>query len=139
MKLASYKGTRTGIAGLFSITVRWWLGGSYSHTELVFSDGMSGSSSWVDGGVRLKHIDYDPQKWDIIDINGDEANARAWFESHAGQAFDLIGLLGFVVRRGTQDRGKWFCSESCAAALGFTDPFRFDPCSLPVALRRIEE
>lgn len=135
MKLASYKGTRPGIAALFSIGVRWWLSGQYSHTEIVFSDGMCGSSSWVDGGVRLKRIDITPEKWDTITLNGDEAKARAWYESHAGQKFDLIGLLGFVVRRGTQSRGKWFCSESCAAALGFTDPHRFDPCSLPVVLR----
>ena len=140
MILASYKCNRPGIRGLFNIMTRWWLGGPYSHTELIFSDGISGSSSWLDGGVRLKKIDYTSGKWDFKTIDGDEKAARQWFEDHAGQPFDLLGLLGFVWRRGTESRGKWFCSESVAAALQFHDPHRFDPCSLHFATKsRAEE
>jgi hypothetical protein len=135
MNLASYKSNRPGLRGLFNMAVRWWLGGKYSHTEIIFSDGMCGSSSWLDGGVRLKRIDIKADHWDITPINGDEKSARHWFEIHQGQGFDLLGLLGFVWRRNTEHRGRWFCSEACAAALGFSEPHRFDPCSLPVALR----
>ena len=140
MKLASSKGTRPGIAGLFSISVKWWLSGPYSHTELFFSDGLSGSSSWLDGGVRIKRIEFDPDHWDVIEVRGDEERARQWFQSHQGQKFDLLGLLGFIWRRGTQERGRWFCSESVGAALGLDQPWRFDPCSLPIAVSiRTEE
>lgn len=140
MILASYKSNRPGIKGLFNRVTRWWLGGKYSHTELIFSDGVSGSSSWLDGGVRLKVITFNPDHWDFIKINGDERAARQWFAEHSGQPFDLLGLLGFVWRRNTETRGKWFCSESVAAALQFHEPYRFDPCSLPAALQnRAEE
>lgn len=136
MKLACFKGTRPGIAGLFSISVRWWLGGPYSHTELVFSDGYSGSSSWLDGGVRLKLIDFDQSKWDFYEIKGDEQAAMHWFLTHQGEGFDLLGLIGFVWSRGTHRRRKWFCSEAVAASLGVPEPFRFDPCTLPNVFKR---
>lgn len=137
MKLACYKGNRPGIAGLFNRAVRWWLGGKYSHTELVFSDGYSGSSSWLDGGVRLKKIDFDPAKWDLFDIGTDamEAFALHWFLTNQGAKFDLLGLLGFIWRRGTRDNGKWFCSASVAAALGYEESYRIDPCLLPIILK----
>ena len=114
MKLALYKG-RTR---LFNRLVSWWLGSPYSHAEIVFSDGMCGSSSGSDGGVRLKQFFLDPLKWDVIDIEGDELGARNWFSVYSGQKYDYLGLLGFVWRRGTQDKGRWFCFEACAAALG---------------------
>lgn len=135
MILASYKGTRPGIAGLFSIAVRWWLGGDYSHTELIFSDGVSGSSRHPDGGVFLKEVEYDREEWYFIQIDGDELAARAWFEKHEGEDFDFLGLLGFVWTRGLNRRRRWFCSEAVAAALGFQEPHRFDPCSLHAILK----
>lgn len=138
MKLASYKGTRPGLAGLFNRAVRWWLGGKYSHTELVFSDGVSASSSWLDGGVRYRLITFDPAKWDLIEIDGDEQAARQWFKDHGGDSFDIVGLFGFVWRRSTHNRARWFCSESVAASLGFPDPYRFDPCSLPCVFKRVD-
>jgi hypothetical protein len=128
VKLACYKGTRPGLRGLFNVAVRWWLSGQYSHCEIVFSDGVCGSSSWMDGGVRLKVIDLDPARWDTFEINGDEHAARRWFEEHAGQPYDLLGLLGFVWRRGTHQRSKWTCGEAAAASLGKPEPFRYDPC-----------
>jgi hypothetical protein len=114
MKLALYKGR----ARLLNRLVSWWLSSPYSHAEIVFSDGMCGSSSGSDGGVRLKRFFLDPLKWDLIDIEGDENQARAWFEAHAGEKYDFLGLLGFVWRRGTHDQNKWFCFEACAASLG---------------------
>jgi hypothetical protein len=114
MKLALYKG-RTR---LFNRAVCWWLRSNYSHAEIVFSDGMCGSASHTDGGVRLKLIDLTPDKWDVFEIKGDEVAARNWFNVHAGQKYDVLGLLGFVWRRGTQDGNKWFCFEACGASLG---------------------
>ena len=72
MKLACYKGKRGGTAGFFDAAVRWWTRGPYSHVELVFSDGMSASSSMRDGGVRFKEIEYHPDRWDFIELNVDE-------------------------------------------------------------------
>ena len=138
MKLASFKGTRPGIAGLFSIGCRFWLGGPYTHTEIVFSDGWAGTSRAVEGGVVLHKITYPADEWDLIEIDGDEAYARKWFEDHAGAKFDYFGLLGFVWRRKDGQQTRWFCSESISDALGFPEPFRFDPCTLPNIFKRVK-
>ena len=113
MKLASFKGTRPGIAGLFSIGCRWWLGGPYTHTELVFSDGWAGIPQRR-GRVVLHKITYPADEWDLIEIDGDESPARAWFALHAGAKFDYLGWpIGFVLSRGTHEGQRWFCS-SCS-------------------------
>jgi hypothetical protein len=140
MILASYKGIRPGLTGLFSRAVRWWLGGEYSHTELIFSDGIAGSSRHPDGGVTLRVVEFKAGEWDLLHIDGDERAARQWFEEHEGEDFDFLGLLGFVWTRGLNSRRRWFCSEAVAASLGFSEPHRLDPCSLHAILkRRVEE
>lgn len=130
MKVAFYKGTRSGLAGLYSIGVKSWTRSKYSHAEIVFSDGMAASSSFADGGVRFKHIDFDPAKWDFIEITGDESKARKWFVSHEGKAYDIIGNVGFVIGLIRDGSDKWSCAESIAAALGYLEPWRFSPAIL---------
>lgn len=128
MKAAFYKGTRPGIAGLYNRLVRWWRKGPYSHVELVFSDGISASSSFEDGGVRFKQIDFDPDNWDLIELPGyDEPAARAWFEQHEGEPYDVLGNIGFLWRPISGMRWMQFCSEAFLSALGFHDTWRFCP------------
>mgnify|MGYP006316188605 CR=1 FL=1 len=132
MKIAFYKGTKTGLAGVYNRGVRWIEAGEYSHCELIFSDGISASSSFMDGGVRFKEIDYSLEKWDIIDIPwADEARARKYFEVRAGKVkYNLRGNIHFIFGfiRGNTD-GE-FCSEACAGALGFNNPWQFPPNQL---------
>lgn len=52
--------------------IQWWTGSIYSHCELVV-DGACYSSSAMDGGVRCKRIDLDPEKWDVVDLPWAEA------------------------------------------------------------------
>ena len=120
MKLAFYKGTRTGLAGLYNRLVRLIDGSIYSHAEVVFSDGMAASSSYMDGGVRFKTISFDPAKWDLVDAPAwfDEDRARAWFVAHDGAAYDLAGNLRFVLPFWPHSRSKWFCTEAIAASGG---------------------
>ena len=128
MKAAFYKGTRPGFAGLYNRLVRWWCNGPYSHVELVFSDGISASASFADGGVRFKAIDYDDERWDFLDLRGfDEVAARQWFVDHEGMKYDLLGNLGFIWRpiKGREDMA--FCDEAILCALGFQDAWRFCP------------
>jgi len=134
MKLAFYKGTRPGLSGVMNRIIRWWTHSPYSHCEVVFSDGACGSASFEDGGVRLKTIEMSPDKWDLIEIDGDEVSARNWFMIHYGQGYDVLGLFGFIWRRGINNRAKWFCSEACAASLHITDSEQFTPHLLKVAL-----
>jgi hypothetical protein len=135
MQIALYKGTRPGIGGLFNILTRWWLGGRYSHCELIFSDGMAASSSFLDKGVRFKRIDFNPAHWDVFSIGGDEAAARRWFTEHEGDGYDVLGLARFVLQPFEGDQFRWVCSEAIMAALGYDEPWRFDPCVMAPVLR----
>lgn len=135
---AFYKGTRPGISGLYNRIVRWWTRSEYSHCELVFSGGFSGSASFIDGGVRLKVIDFDPEKWDVIELPGDlEADAFIWFLDHRGANYDLLGNIHFIVSRVANSEKRWFCSEAIGAALGMTEAWRFDPASLAEIFRSL--
>lgn len=137
MQIAFYKG-RTRF---FNRLVSWWLSGPYSHAELILDTDAGGyaacaSSSFLDGGVRLKYMRLDPEHWDIVDVQGDKATAWAWLKEHDGDQYDTFGLLGLVWRRGKGNPDKVWCSESVAAMLGYDEPWRFDPMTLYVALTR---
>lgn len=140
MKAAFYRGTRPGLQGIYSRAVRAIDRGPYSHCELVFSDGLSASASWVDGGVRFKDIDYSqhPEHWDFMALPDElEDYARSWFEFNMGLPYDLMGNVRFVLPW-LADSGKgWFCSEAMAAALRLEEPWRFGPNGLAALLPRL--
>jgi len=135
LQAAFYKDTRPGLAGIYSRVVRWWTKSPYSHVELVVSTGRAWSSSFEDGGVRSKLIDFDPARWDLVDLPPAlEHAAIAWFEAHRGAGYDLVGNLQFVLAPIPHSRKRWFCSEAVAAALGIPDPWRYSPGALASAL-----
>lgn len=137
MRAAFYKGTRPGWQGLYSRAARFIDRGPYSHCELIFSDGLSASASYIDKGVRMKRIDYDPEHWDIVELAGfDEQAARDWVEDRLGEGYDLWGNLRFIFGWVRDDDARWFCSEALMAALGFPEPWRFGPNGAASALRR---
>lgn len=139
-RIAFYKGTHAGIKGLYNRLVRAWTRGPYSHVEVVFTDGTCGSASYVDGGVRYTRIDFDPAKWDMLVLPpGLEAAARAYFDAHLGEGYDLLGNLHFLIGFIPDARRRKFCSEAAAEALGLRDGWRYDPSSLyPIVLRLAE-
>lgn len=123
VSLAFYKGTDEWLDRL----TQWWTRSAYSHCELVI-DGLAYSSSPRDGGVRVKAgIDFTSAHWDVIHVRAHAPSVCAWFEQHARQRYDYVGLLGFVLPWHLGSRRAWFCSEACAAALGLREPETFDP------------
>lgn len=127
MRIAFYKGTDPGLGGLMDRAIRGYMRGSYSHSELVFSDGWTGVASTEFNGVALIQRDYDPAKWDLVDVDGDEPLARAWFYHNLNKPYDWLGDFGFVFRPIRGLDGAYFCSEAVAAALGWKEPWRYDP------------
>lgn len=122
---------------LFNRLTSWWTEGPYSHTEILFSDGMSGSASFRDKGVRLKRIEYEPSKWDfLVPPKGLGENlARAYIESRLGHRYDVKGLASFVLQN-LKDNGKRdFCSEVCMGALGYPESWRYSPNLVTSALQ----
>lgn len=133
---AFYRATRPGLQGIYSHAVRVVDRGPYSHCELMFSDGLSGSASFIDGGVRIKAIDYNPDHWDFIDLPPElETPARKWFEQHRGEPYDLSGNLRFVCWMVRESPNGWFCNEAMGAALGHLEPWRIGPNGLAAVLR----
>lgn len=126
MHIALYKGR----GRLFSKIVCFWTQSPYSHCELVFSDGMCGSSYDLDLGVRLTKIDFDPRHWDFLKIEGDEEYARSWFEAHAKEPYDYVGLLSYVLPI-KNNPYKWTCVKAVLTALKYEDAWRFEPSMLP--------
>ncbi len=140
MKVAFYKGTRPGLQGIYSRIVRLIDRGPYSHCELVFDSGLCASASYIDGGVRFKQIDFDPAKWDFIEVPwADPEKAFDWFSKHAGEPYDLAGNLHFVFGVVPDGKGRWFCSEAVAAAMGLPEAWRFGPNGLAALLTFLED
>ena len=117
MKLLSYRGRGRKLDRL----IKWWTNGSYSHSEIQFSDGICFSSSSRDGGVRFKRIDINPDRWSSVDIPiKDEAALITWCKTQVGRKYDWRGILGFGImpfRDNLQNRKKWYCSEICAEVI----------------------
>lgn len=134
MKVAFYRADR-------STTRRWmakfadWITGNYgySHVELIFSNGLSFSSSDRDGGTRFKNIKYDPSRWVIYEIPASASYEYRTFhraKEIAGQKYDYLGILFYhLIPIKLQGNNRWWCDEAVSYALGFRN-FRKNPNKL---------
>ena len=132
--LASYKSTRPGWHGLINRVIRFFTKSEYSHSEICEGDPLAGpvnclSSVGSEGGVRLKHMQLSPDKWDVIALPNVPARMFwEFFRANRGYSYDFIGcvrtVLPFVSR---EHKTKWFCSEVCAEIIGHTEPWRMHP------------
>ncbi|MDT4848868.1 hypothetical protein FQZ97_829720 [compost metagenome] len=134
--LALYKGK----GQLFNQLIRLWTGSMYSHCEIVMPDGRWLSASAMDGGVRAKRIDQKPEHWELIPVPwANPMVIEDVFENHQGKGYDWAGIfLSQLLSSGLHDRRRMFCSEFCAAALGFHGiGQRFSPVLLGEVVHRI--
>lgn len=129
MKVAFYKAKGTLFDALIKIwtcpitelfTGKWKH--SYSHCEVIFSDGIWFSSSPRDGGVRYKYIVEAPDTWDILTLDVPlqaELMVRDWCTKQVGKKYDWVGvLLGQLLHMGyIQDPHRWYCSEIVSTIL----------------------
>lgn len=134
--LALYKGTKPGIPGLQNRLGRLLDRGPYSHTELIFSNRLSASSSFMDGGVRTKDIGYSSVGcWDFLPLPIRlEERAKTWFLEHDGLKYDILGNIRFATGFAKDHPTKWFCSEADMASLGFSEAFRYGPSGAATVL-----
>lgn len=109
-----------------------------NHNIIISSIGSGATKAGASVGVRIKNIKMPSYKWDFIEVEADPERVRAWFEGQAGKKYDYLAWLGFLWRRETGSRNRWFCSEAVATALGYADGWRFDPNTLFVVLRGID-
>jgi hypothetical protein len=109
--------------------IAWVTWGKYSHAEVKLTDGPGAAGpcitgSFVDGGVRWKHIDLKSGRWQRYKINPevvlyvDELTAAEWVECRKGQRYDMLGMLLVPFTWWSKKlfrRNRWFCSELSAA------------------------
>ncbi len=133
---AFYKGNHAGVPGIYNRLVKARGRGLYSHGEMVFSDGLSASSSFMDHGVRFKQIDYSKStEWDFINLPPEmEAYARAYFIARLGFPYDLMGNVFLTIGFVNHSTNALFCSEALAEALQIPEGFRFEPNALAALL-----
>jgi hypothetical protein len=123
---------RYGDSRLFARAVCWFRGGDAAHCEAVPEwDTATGehtciSSSFLDGGVRLKRMPLPADKWRIYEVEVEAVRAWGWFFEHRGEGYDSLGLFGFVWRPIRGWARKWFCSEAVAAIMLLDKPESFD-------------
>jgi hypothetical protein len=137
LSVAFYKGVRPGISGLYNRLGRHLDRGPYSHCEMVFSNGLSGSSSYVDKGVRFKLIGYSSVGyWDFLPLPSTlEDRAFAWMHRHQGLKYDILGNLRFASNFARDSEDKWFCSEAIMSMSGFPEAYRFGPSGAATMLQ----
>lgn len=127
VKIALYIGD--GQIGNWAI--RKWTKRKESHCEIIVN-GMSYSSSLMDGGVRKKRILYSSDNWYFIEIPwASTESIISYYQQTAGNSYGFVSLLSSqVFNRNTDDSDSDFCSEWCARALGLPSPNSYSPGTL---------
>lgn len=90
------------------------------------------------GGVRLKRITINPEKWEIDPLYHDPEIVMKIFKACEGDVYDyklILGFLSWPFMLTKQSERKATCSKFCAAALDYREPYRFDPADLTMAVR----
>jgi len=134
-RLAFYKGrkseNRKSLIGDWLIC--WVTDHWASHVELVASMFPAWSevlsSSLRDGGVRPAYRSLAPERWVIVEFDGDSTEAIDHVRSRIGTPYGWPDLLSFLLPfRVSTD---WdFCSEVVARALKLGDPWHQSPGDL---------
>lgn len=98
--------------------IRLFTGKPYSHCELAINipgtrNYKCYTSSPRDGGVRVKTMPLDRDKWDLIRLlTLSEEVVIQHFIKDKGKKYDFLGAVGVVI--GTPENPKYyFCSEWC--------------------------
>jgi hypothetical protein len=139
--LASYKGTRPGLHGLFNRAIRYRSRSIYSHSEVCIGDPLKGavlcvSASGVDGGVRGKVMQLSPDKWDVVALPWvHEQCVMDVLRDEDGCGYDYCGVARFAAPWLPDlllmpSDSAWFCSELAAHIMGLSEPWRYAPAEL---------
>lgn len=134
VKLAFYK----GLGRPWDWLVRLATLSRYSHVEIVLPDGTWVSSSPRDGGVRVKRITPNPERWDFIEVPCGQCRAEtALLRVSAFAKYDWLGAVFAPFRWiKAENPSRWFCSELAAWYMNMKRPAKYTPGRLYRELRR---
>jgi len=125
IKVALYKKSKTLFGRLIRLkqNLQWYAGrySQYSHTELVFEDGLFFSSSETDWWVRFKKIKPKKRNWDFIEIeitNSQYDKILKFCKSQENNNYNFTGIvLAQICNLNIKKDTEWFCSEITSRAL----------------------
>ena len=114
---------------------RFFTNGKYSHCEIAIRDEEGKysiySASVRDGGVRVHHgEELTTGQWTLVPVDISEAAVIKYFDEHKGRGYDFFGAIGCAMTWIKNSSSRMFCSEFCAGALGYDEPWRFSPSEL---------
>jgi hypothetical protein len=119
-----FKGT-----ALVSKLIRWQSRSEYSHAAIG-----DGTHVWeaVGSGVRKLHVEDLPTHYSRVHCDKftvpmtpvQEEGVVHFLNKQIGKPYDMTMVIRFLTRNQAhrESRGKWFCSELVAAALGKAQP-----------------
>lgn len=130
IQIALYKGPPVDdlVKSITHYAIRFRTWSKYSHAELVI-DGWSYSSSVRDKGVRRKQIEFDPERWDVFEIDPKRVNldyALAFFLRYEGSEYDWWNIVRYVLPFVPQRHNQFVCFEFVAAMLNAPGYYRVD-------------
>lgn len=111
---------------------KFWESATYSHVEMLFSNGESFSSSQRDNGTRWKAIKYD-HKWDFVHIpDVNEETIKSLCIREENKRYDWVCLFfSNLFPFNIQHHSKWICSEICSRLVfGIKDSHKYNPQTL---------
>ena len=121
--------------------IRAATGYSESHVELlvvpmVKPSNVCISASKRDGKkVRQKAIEWKAGHWEFVEVptlHGADTHRRA--AQHLGARYDTLGAALSITGITAGGKGRWFCSELMAHAIGLERPHTYTPGSFKAAL-----
>jgi len=135
--LAFYKAKKTKLDKAICFFTR----SKYSHVEMIVgplngTSGMSISSSGRNGGVKERKINFNPERWDIVEVPWGPDDAVNVLRGELDKPYDFFGILfsQFFNAR-LHSKSRWFCSEICAYGLNMSEPHRYSPGDLYLAIQ----
>lgn len=152
--LALYKGRKSGRSpkALALRFVDWVIrkatDSPYSHCEIAVTVSDSSglfdcySSSFRDGGVRIKRMQLAADKWDLIELDRPNmvyGRLQMLWAQTKWMPYDLVGAVcvnSFFRRIWLkQSAAKWFCSEWCGDVMGMPWPSLCSPQDLADSIK----
>lgn len=119
---------------IFSLAIKAWTLGPYSHVEFILDDTVFGAVESI-GTFNYPGPIIDTACWDYVTVSmsaHDEWHLRNWCLSEMNCGYDWKGLwLSQVIGLRREDPEKWFCSEFCTAGLQQVGLFKgIKPCTV---------
>lgn len=118
-RLAFY---RAEYGNIVDKTIALWTSSLYSHVEIVVGDDPR-TAYWYSTSPRLlritkRHINYDPDKWRLIDVDIDLDRLEKIYNETKGAKYDFLGiLLSEIIPLDIHNQNRWYCSEWCSYVL----------------------